>query len=209
LIKFDVRLRAVGLATFGWSQIAVLGPDVQFAKKSGIPYIPGSSLKGALRSAASRIAECYGFKTCGEIRPEKIGLCSCDVCQLFGKPNSLPSPLMVGDMELEGEKQPFPVTRVRLEDRTMRAEEGGLYTQEHLCWTEFKGKMIVRPVEKKLLGLLLLSMAELRTGRVGRDTIVDLKLEDTEHLRNEIKPEWIALLNELEKWLWEERYAIS
>ena len=216
MIKFGVRLKAVNLTTFGWGRAAILGPDIQFARKGGCFYIPGSSLKGALRSAASRIAECYNFTSCGEtrpeLRPESERADPCHVCRLFGMPgSSSPGPLFVGDLEFTGKGGRFSITKVRLEDKTQRAEEGGLYTQEHVYDAEFQGEIIIVQkgrLEKRLLGLLLLSMAELRTGRAGRDAVIDLKLEGTDQFEHQLESEWLGLLGQLKKWLWEGKHGV-
>jgi len=202
LIMVKLRLRPIKLATFGSSLVPVLGPELETIKKQGKPVIPGSSLKGALRSAASRVAETYGFKSCGEARPS--ALCSCEVCALFGKPGGNPGPLMADDLEPEGEVSKLVVTRVGISDDSGKAKEGSLYTTEHVYQAEFSGRLrIIRQVERKLLGLLLLSLAELRTGRMGRNTLCDLKLEETQTFRSELEERWSPLLQELERWLWE------
>ncbi len=206
MIKFGVTVRTVGLATFGAGQLFTFGPDIQFTKKDDRPYIPGSSLKGALRSAATRIARAYGFTSCGKIEASEIGSCSCDVCTLFGKPSeTLASQLIVEDLESKLGGRLIPITRVTLEDKTQRAKEGYLYTQEHACLEEFEGRVILIRPEKRLQGLLLLAMAELRTGRIGKDTIMDLKLIETRELKNELEEKWQELLGFLETWLWEGR----
>jgi hypothetical protein len=126
----------------------------------------------------------------------------CDVCKLFGGPHGLPS-LLVEDLEPTGQPQTMIITRVKINDKSLKAEEGGLYTQEHTLSAEFRGKVIILSPEKRLLGLLLLAIAELRSGRIGRDTVLDLRLEGTESLQAEIEPRWMELLEGLKKWLWE------
>lgn len=206
MIEIGIKVKPVGLATVGGGVLAVFGPDVPFASKGGKPYIPGSTFKGALRSAASRIAEAYGYKACGEINPER--LCGkCDVCQLFGSPKIF-SGLLVSDFEPIGEIKTTIMTRVRIEDETERAEEGGLYDQEHVWKAEFGGKIrIVGKLEanSKLLTLLLLALAELRTGRMGRRTLLDLKLEDADIPLGGPESPIRKVVEELKRYLWEGR----
>jgi len=194
-----------------------MGPDIQFVKRISYNgdsqiYIPASSFKGALRSSASRIAESYGFKSCEEIRPERIrekhekigGIC--DVCKLFGYPgNNLPSPLIFSDLLPTGPVEVFALTRVRIDDRSMRAAEGALFSTEYIppqC--EFAGTIELINVPKEKVALLLLSLAELRLGRIGRGSgLVDLKIENASELDNVLKNTvWSNLLNELKEWLW-------
>jgi CRISPR/Cas system CSM-associated protein Csm3 (group 7 of RAMP superfamily) len=200
MIEFDIFVKPVTLGCVGSSVRAVLGPDIEFYRRGDTICIPGSSLKGALRSSASRVARVYGFESCDEVRPEHMK--PCDVCKLFGGPGGLPS-LLVGDLEPVEQTQRIIITRVKINDKSLRAEEGGLYTQEHVLFSEFRGKVIILNPEKRLLGLLLLAIAELRLDRVGRNTVLDVRLERTESLQAEIEPRWMELLEGLKKWLWE------
>lgn len=220
-MKLLVKVKTVGLVCIGGSY-PMPTVDIPFSKKimkSGDKlaykvYIPGSSFKGALRSAASRISSSYGFKSCGAIRPELIESFHetlgepCDVCKLFGYPKtSVPSLLMVSDLELsDGSlKRTFSVTRIRLNDETLKVEEGALFKSEHVePNTEFNGFINVLTDDQDLLGLLCLSLAELRLDRIGRRSAIDLKLEKTEELEKLLKgSRWLALVEDLKEWLWE------
>ncbi|MEM4430701.1 MAG: hypothetical protein QXM08_06020, partial [Thermofilaceae archaeon] len=60
MIRIGMRLRSVTLLTVGWGIPEVMGADVVHARKLVGDryelYIPGSSVKGVLRSSASRVA---------------------------------------------------------------------------------------------------------------------------------------------------------
>lgn len=225
MIRFNLRLRAVSLFTIGQGVPDVLGADIVFSKKMKITayvdgeaqtqyvvYVPGSSFKGAWRTATSRIAESYGFKSCGEIDPERISDAhrnlgrTCDVCILFGQPGSPfdASKVMVGDFEPAGETPTDIVVRVSLDNKTQNAREGALYSMEHvLPGAEFLGEIRVLDEAKNLLPLLMLGLAELRTGVLGRRSLVDIRLEDNGLLNGLVGKEWLPLLEGLRKWLWE------
>ncbi|NAZ25690.1 MAG: hypothetical protein GU357_08035 [Thermofilum sp.] len=225
VIRFNLRLRAVSLFTIGQGVPDVLGADVVFSKKMKITayvngeaqtqyvvYVPGSSFKGAWRTATSRIAESYGFESCGEIDPERISDAhrnlgrTCDVCMLFGQPGSPfdASKVWVGDFEPVGETPTDIVVRVSLDDKTQTAREGALYSMEHvLPGAEFLGEVRVLDEAKNLLPLLMLGLAELRTGVLGRRSLVDIRLEDNGLLNGLVGSEWLPLLEGLRKWLWE------
>lgn len=208
MIEIGIKIKPVGLATVGGGILTVFGPDIPLMLKRGKPYIPGSTFKGALRSAASRIAEAYGYRACGEINPERLRQCgSCDVCRLFGSPR-VSSGLFASDFEPIGETRTMVVTRVRIEDRTEKAEEGGLYKQEHVWKAEFGARIrIVGKLKEnpRLLALLLLALAELRTGRIGRKTLLDVKLEDADDLLAKLENPMKEVAEELKKYLWEGR----
>ena len=219
MITFRIKLKSVSSLSIGWSHPVVLGPDIPLmrkliAKGEGSHYslyIPGSSLKGALRSSASRVASAYGFTSCGEVKPESVGKESnlCHVCRLFGIPRSgSPSPIFISDLEpTDSSVEPYILTRVRLDDNALKASEKALFSTEYYPQgTEFSGDIILNDTEnmRPLIGLLLLSIAELRLGRFGRSSLVDLKLEKTEELRRIVEDRWLDLLKELERWLWSE-----
>jgi CRISPR/Cas system CSM-associated protein Csm3 (group 7 of RAMP superfamily) len=71
----------------------------------GLPFIPGSSLKGRLRHTCKQLAEGLDLVTCAEPRAETM--CPngpipddyCPVCRLFGSIGN-PSPLTISDLPL-------------------------------------------------------------------------------------------------------------
>lgn len=228
-LKIGVRIKTVGLATVGWSTPSALGVDIPVAKKlikkiGGEDYriyVPGSSFKGALRSATSRVAEAYGFTSCGFIEPAMIKAAHnhkgvCHVCRLFGYPlRSIGGWVSVGDFELQDDAVRDPImriTRTRLNDSSLKVEEGALYTSEHILpGIEFKGFIEVNLEregnmdigEADMLGLILLGLAELRLGRFGRRSLIDIKLEDVEELEEKLDgTKWSSLLNDLKRWGW-------
>ena len=219
MIRFKLRLRAATLLTVGWGVPDVLGADIVHARKlrvegggaSEVLYIPGSSVKGALRTAASRVAAAYGFTSCGETRPELIAKAHaggpCDVCRLFGYPGddlSAASRVWVSDFNPVGEPRTVTVVRVGLDDRTLTAREGVLYSMEHLLpGSEFEGEVRVDEDARNLVPLLLLAIAELRTGRFGRRSVVDARIVDDGVLDGAVEARWRPLLGELRSWLWE------
>lgn len=216
VIWFRLRLRAVTLLTVGWGIPDVLGADIVHARKlradgHSIYYVPGSSVKGALRTAASRVAPAYGFTSCGEVEPRRIGEAHarmggpCDVCRLFGWPGGDPgaSLVRVSDFELASTPAAVVLARVSLDDRTLTARRGALYMVEHLVpGTEFVGRIGVADGARGLLPLLLLAVAEMRTRGFGRSSIVDARVEDGGALDQLVEPEWRPLLGQLREWLW-------
>lgn len=216
MISFKLRLRAATLLTVGWGIPDIMGADLVCSRKlrtdgSSAYYIPGSSVKGALRTAASRVAAAYGFSSCSEVRPERMEAAhkgaACDVCRLFGYPSRDPSTaslLFVSDFNPVGGVEPISVARVALDDKTLTTMRWALYIMEHLPpGAEFEGEVRVNEASKSLLPLLLLAIAELRTGRFGRRSICDAKVVDGGALDAHMGQRWLPLLEKLREWLWE------
>jgi len=206
-------VRPVGLLSVGWSHPSAMGIDIPFVKMPKISdgsgwsyYIPASSFKGALRSSASKIAHAYGFTSCGEIKPDLLESenQACDVCYLFGTINRRKPRIYFSDLLPSKISEPsvMLLTHTRIDDRSQTVAEHGLYTIEAILPTiEFTGSIMYLDLAGKL-PLLLLALAGLRLGRFGRRSLIDIRLEGVDRLRNEVEPKWTTLVNELGEWLW-------
>jgi CRISPR/Cas system CSM-associated protein Csm3 (group 7 of RAMP superfamily) len=224
-IEFNLRLKAIGLLTVGWGIPELIGADVLHIRKprynggsvEEVYYIPGSSVKGVLRSISSKIASFYGFSSCGEIEPSRIrdrhGKMGklCDVCRLFGYPQKEPwekglsSYLKVSDFNAVGDVETVKLTRTSLDLRRLIVKTGALYTIEHvLPGTEFIGKIKLEESIRSLLPLLLLAIAGLRIDSFGRRSIVDAKIEDGGILEEFVESRWLPLVSGLREWMWVE-----
>lgn len=201
----------MGLAAVGWGFPWPTGADIVVFRRpvkvsNHVKYvvcIPGTSFKGALRSAASRIARAYKFSSCE-------GSCDgnlCDVCRLFGIPEmKSSSQLKVSDFYAD-DARTLTLTRIRIDDRLQKVAENALFTQECLFpGTTFTGEIeFSEDIEKNLVKLLLLGLAELRLGRLGRSSIFDLRIRNPETLRGILDDDkWIHLLEDLGRWIWSE-----
>ena len=219
-VKFKVKVKPVGMMSVGSVYLLLLGPDIPFTKKFVLDgekrlvkyYIPGSSFKGALRSSSCRIAESFNFKNCGEVDVDRIENAHirmggvCDVCRLFGYPKSnAPSILKVSDLELHGDVNVQTVAGIRIDDSSGKVAEGALFTSEKVYGVEFVGEISLNNVDMDLIGLTLLSLAELRLDRFGRRSMVDVMIEDYGQLESILKnTRWMILLDELKGWLYDE-----
>lgn len=217
MIDFDLELRAVTLLTVGGNSSELFGADIVFIQVPDAAgrykyYIPGSSVRGALRSAASKVARHYGFRSCGEVKPERIARAHggkvCDVCALFGYPNrphGERSPLVVSNFEPAEDlsNKLVKVTHVSIDSKRSVARKWALYVVEYVVpGVVFRGSISVDDSARDLLPLLLLAVAELRTGRFGRRSVVDAKIVDDGRLDGYVDSRWSNLLNSLREWLW-------
>ena len=125
ICKYEGTIKLVtGLAIKGASnELNIGGADSEVVKNplTGEPYIPGSSLKGKMRSQMEKI---YGMKDKNGNKEESkpCGCGKCLICTLFGahmnpKAESAPTRIIVRDCELTDE------SRKRIQD--MPVERGG------------------------------------------------------------------------------------
>ncbi len=125
--------------------------DQLIIKVNGKPIIPGSSLKGALRSFAEKIARTSGYKVCDPFSKkdkeweEKNG--PCIICQIFGgggaRKNRLASHIIFFDALPKDFKIGY-ITRVGIDRFRGGARSGALFRTEYVepnsRW-EFKVKI--------------------------------------------------------------------
>ncbi|MCS6769975.1 MAG: RAMP superfamily CRISPR-associated protein [Candidatus Caldarchaeum sp.] len=205
--RIVLNLRPAALLSVGFSHPRALGPDIPFASKPAkrdrrtahIPYIPGSTVKGSLRSAASRIAKAYGFTSCGEGFSRSMK--DCDVCSLFGKPGITYPKVFFSDFVPDGEVKFHSLTRVGIDDKSSTASEHTLFSVECVAHpTVFRGEVNFRELSGREFELLLLALAELRLDRFGRSSFVDLRIEEVSGL--DIPETLKEVFEELCEWLW-------
>lgn len=205
--KIVLSLSSPGLFSTGFTHPMILGPDIPFAAKpvkegketKYALYIPGSSVKGALRSAASRIASPFGFTTCGESLSNFMQ--KCDICELFGKPGVVYPKLFFGDFVPENPVKTYTLTRVEVEDQSFTAAEHALFSVETVAPRSiFTGEILFNHLTDKELELLLLAIAELRLDRLGRMSTVDARV--VEFVGFIPPPSLAELARELGEWLW-------
>ncbi len=184
----------------------------------GLPYIPGSSLKGRLRHTCKQIAEGLDIPTCNEPQADKM--CPngptegdlCAVCRIFGSAGT-PSPLAFTDLMLvepaflTDSKVPIQTNLrygVGISRRRRVAEDNLLYDSEVFLPggpVSYRGE-IQGNINKDGLGLLVAGLENLRTlgnsktrgmGWFQPDFKVYQVLDDGEQelLSAEIKKRWL------------------
>jgi len=183
IVEFKVVLRADDLLSIGWGYPGPTGTDTQlFRFKPSVeaePVIPGSTIKGSLRTAVIRVARILGLNVCNEVDPELIKLyCRPDdvLLKMFGKPgDSSPSRLIVEPFTVKGKAITTVLKHVSIERDSLKARKGALYSSEYIVpCTLFEGKMILdlRGLDvdeaSRMLELLLLALLELEDIGIGR-----------------------------------------
>jgi len=214
-MKLELALRPIGLLTIGYAAPGYL-VDVPFYRIGGTLVIPGSTVKGVLRSSAHRIAPWLGMVSCGEVEPREMAAKHaalkpmkgevCEVCELFGAPGRRsPSRLRVSMFKPVGAVRTVKVPQVSLEDSTLRAARGKLYVREAIApFTEFKGVITVEPCEAKHARLTLAAIVNARFEPMGRGGLVDFKLLNYEASNSEIDDQCRMLIDTLRRWFYYE-----
>ena len=206
MIVFDVELKTVGLFLVGGASPIYTHLDIAVhrtrdpVRGTYRPTIPGSSVKGVLRSSLSRVAQAFGIKVCGDW-PQSYD--DCDSCYLFGAPGA-GGRVLVSDFV--GEEGTVSLTHVSLDDSTGAARERALYTSEYVKPGSVFGGRVEYSGDVARLHPLLVAMAAMRTDRAGRRGLIDLRIANAGELRGVLSGlgEYSVLLEYLGVWAWDE-----
>lgn len=221
-IRLNVYLRADEPLTIGWGYPGLTGTDISlFRFEPSItakPVIPGSTVKGVLRTIATRVARILGLKVCDGIAPEDIKQCirsggSDLLLEMFGAPDTNnPSALRISPFTLvETDIQLYTIKHVSLNRRSLKAEEGALYSEEVvLPCTVFKGEIVLECNKgkcDKMLELLLLSLLELEYFGLGRNSrrvsvkieVADKDLLDNKEIVSDLSRKILAIASDFRK----------
>lgn len=171
--------------------------------------LPPSTIKGVLRTAIHNYLP-EGYTSCGKIEPSKIKEAHekngvCDVCKLFGYPDYKDSGCFTVTVRIP-EIVRGKITRVEINDRTQRSEEGHLFTQEVIAPnTEFEVTIYFRDsCGDRMLKLLLYSLLALRFWRMGRNAMVDVKLKEDICQKVKCDEEMKSIVFSLSDYIWGE-----
>lgn len=159
-------------------------PDLPVMKfPDGRPYIPGSSLKGAIRSELDRLARGLGFSLC--IRNEPRYSCAppqlCVSCILFGS-TEVASKITFRDAVITQDVSPILRVGTAITRDSKKVVEGSLFEVEYLPPnSEFDLEMVFENPEPWMIGLLIMCIESLQAigGQVSRGAgKVEFKLEN-------------------------------
>jgi len=153
--------------------------------------IPGSTIKGILRTSLIRLLNTLGEKTPPTVHPSSLIDSNDMVGMIFGRPGK-PGKIFVYGAILE--RDSCPITHVKIDDDTRTVAEGALYTVEYLpIGTEFtcriEGELTIDELE-----YLLLSILEARYERIGKSGLVSFWIDKK---RSELPVEESELIKEI------------
>lgn len=172
---------------------AVRASELSVVRDSrGVPFIPASTVRGTLRTAAHyavtslrerlglELVSC-GYKEPGEVieAHRRLGVVLCDVCRVWGFPGH-ESPLKVFDFKTAiGSLAPtvYSTIRVSIDDYSLSKRERALYVIEYVApGTPFKGvvELYLGDLECKHVLLLLEAMRLFEAFGPGRQGVARL-----------------------------------
>jgi len=201
--RIDINIRFKSLVTIGSGiPSSLFGADITLLR---IPYgdeekyfIPGSTIKGILRTSASRIAHLLGLSSCRKVEPSNIAMAHkklkknyislndkrlCHVCYLFGYPGSTISNLFVSNAYPLKDPMPSTITRVSIDDKRLISVERKLFTYEvYPVNTVFNSSIEILLDEEWAHILVLAALLNLNYERIGRGGLLDIEIIDTRNL---------------------------
>ncbi len=192
--KIRVTAETLNLLTVGMGRPVEFGVEVPFYRTlyydsngrfSDVIIIPGSTIKGALRSASIRVAWILDLYAVPEIKPDVLSSENDDVSKLFGAPNApTTGKIIVSDARIE----PMHLirrTRIRINRKKNIVEEGALFTEENLpIRARISFEIDALELSEKEVDLLLLSLLELAYNGLGRGGL--LRVERIECVKGKI-----------------------
>ncbi|MEM1558298.1 MAG: RAMP superfamily CRISPR-associated protein [Thermoproteota archaeon] len=156
-------------------------------------FIPGSTVKGVLRTALIRTAHLFGHKVSPSVYPVGKPLSNDIVVSLFGGPSQPRSKITVDSCIIEDSTN--VVNHVRIDDKSKTAEEEGLFSVEYLpIGSSFKVKIEGHNLNLEESRALFLSILELKYERFGKSGLVDVSIiKDESKIPNEIRKDPIIM----------------
>ena len=147
---------------------------VQKMIKSGKRYIfiPGSTLKGVLRSAMIKVAKLLGHDVAPRVKPDKIMKSDDIVTRVMGKPWSKESKIFIDPIYLD-EDNIIVLPHITIDDKSGVSKEGSLFTMEYIplgtrCSTNIYGYGLDMDESR----LLFVSIAELNYTTIGKSGLI-------------------------------------
>lgn len=142
------------------------GVDNPILRRRNQCVIPGSTIKGLLRTALYRVAPTVGKAGCNEIVPDRMRMCP--VCDLLGMPNR-PSKVFVQDALPTHGVDITLATGIAIDRSAGKVSEGALFTSEYVVPdSHFTFKIEADDLNANQLKLLLTGFIEMAESGFGR-----------------------------------------
>lgn len=197
-LRFKVRKRLCVGGSYAIRSRADIPLNTIVVNGSRKIYIPGSTIKGILRTSFIKVSGLIGINVKSfRVNPEELLAIDDYTARLFGKPEGGESRILVEPAYLEyGEVETH--THIAIEDDTGVVREGALYTIEYIpVGSEFHSWVRGRGLELEDIRGLLTAILELRYCRIGRAGLIDVDI-----VRDESRMPEEALKDAIVSKLW-------
>ena len=175
-ITFTFELVNISRIHIGSGFAKAYGVDNPVLRRKNRCVVPGSTLKGLLRTALYRVAPIVGKPACNEIVPEKMEMCP--ACELLGMPNR-PSKVFVRDALPTQGADIALAAGIAIDRSSGKVSEGALFTSEYVVPdTQFTFVVEAYDLNGGQLKLLLtgfIEMAESGFGRMRQKMLMRLR----------------------------------
>lgn len=158
--------------------------DVPFVRlgegEHTVPYMPGSTVKGVLRTTLIRIVDLLGHRvSVKSVEPSILAKTKSTnevVISLFGAPQGPKGKLVFFPTVLD--ENPYRLTHVKIDDETKTAEHGGLYTAEYIP-VGYDFVIDVKAVDLSFeeAEALFAAIAAMPYERIGKAGLVDVRID--------------------------------
>ncbi|MEM0192044.1 MAG: RAMP superfamily CRISPR-associated protein [Candidatus Korarchaeum sp.] len=161
--------------------------DITFTKvrRYGSPskhlLIPGSTVKGVLRTSLIRTAHLIGEPVLSRSVHPSETVRGDVISSLFGSVSWPPSKVIVENVIIDSKTE--EMAHVRINDETRTAEEGGLFVGEYLPeGSSFDVRVLGRGLTLQEARALFLSILEMNYERIGRGGIATVRILDNSRI---------------------------
>lgn len=139
-------------------------------------YIPGSSIKGVLRTSLIKIAGLLGYKDVNwRVEPSKIRGRDI-ITRLFGEPNGGHSKVYVEPVLIETTSLTLP--HIKIKDSMRTVEEGTLFYVEYLPINlKFETYIYCNNVDKEEARAILAAIINMRFERIGKAGVLEVSID--------------------------------
>jgi len=176
-LTLEIRASSKKLLVGGGGAIGgKFGTDISLQRICDQIFIPGSTIKGVLRTSLIRISHLLGERCCGTVLPGKLmGRDGLDI-NLLGGPDKF-SKIFVSPVFLNGGTPVSVLAHNKIDVRTGIVEEGAFFLAEYLpIGLRFQVRIYGNNLSLREARALMVSIAELNYERVGRAGMAEVKI---------------------------------
>jgi len=183
-IDLKVKIRIEKKLNIGSAYAIKTKADIPIQKiligKKHYIYIPGTTLKGVLRTSLIKSANLLGYEAAYHVDPNELINSDDIVTRLFGAPHDKYSrvyvdPILIDNIETQ------VLTHISIDDKIGIVKEGSLFTVEYIPpYIEVETYIHGRKLSIDEVKALLISILELNYERIGKAGLINVKIIESD-----------------------------